>query len=175
MIHAKEDSGNKKIILVDENDKQIGVATKKETHEQGLMHRCFSILVFNNKNELLMQQRAKEKYHSGGLWANTCCSHPEPGEEILEAAKKRLKEEMGFNCELQEDFVFHYRTEFDNGLIEDEVDHVLIGSYNGEVIPNPGEVDDFKWMKVEDIKQDMQEYPQEYASWFKLIIQKLTG
>jgi len=179
MIKEKEDLEDKKIILVDKNDKQIGVEGKTKTHRDGLLHRCFSILVFNSKAELLLQKRADDKYHCPKLWANTCCGHPEPGEQTDEAAHRRLKEEMGFDCELKESFVFHYRAEFDNGLIENEIDHVFIGKYSKEVRPNPKEVGDFKWMALEDIKKDIAQNPDIYAPWFRIIItehcEKLTG
>ncbi len=173
MTKQKEDLEDKKIILVDENDRQTGTAGKMKTHRDGLLHRCFSILIFNDKNELLLQQRAKNKYHSPGKWANTCCGHPEPGEEIWEAARKRLKEEMGFTCELEESFVFHYKIEFDNGLTENEIDHVLKGRYNGKVSPNPLEVGDYKWIKLENVKEDIRDEPDKYAYWFRRIVEKL--
>jgi len=175
MIREKEDLEDKKIILVDENDKQIGVEGKMKIHKDGLLHRCFSIMVFNDKGEFLLQKRAVHKYHSAGLWANACCGHPAPGEDIESAAHKRLKQEMGFDCELKESFVFHYRTEFDNGLIENEIDHVFLGKYNGEIRQNPKEVADFKWMKIKDIKEDIQKNPEAYASWFKIIITEHYG
>jgi len=175
MMKEKEDLENKKIILVNENDEQIGVEEKMKTHRDGLLHRCFSILVFNSKEELLLQKRADGKYHCGGLWTNSCCGHPEPNEEINEAAHRRLQEEMGFDCGLKEKFVFHYRAEFDNGLIENEIDHVFVGKYDKEVVPNAKEVGDFKFMGLEDIKKDIIINPNIYTPWFKIIITEHWG
>ncbi|MEK7619489.1 MAG: isopentenyl-diphosphate Delta-isomerase, partial [Patescibacteria group bacterium] len=124
-------------ILVDETDHEIGTEEKMATHERGLLHRAFSVFVFNASGELLLQQRAFEKYHSAGLWTNTCCSHPRPGEETLAAAYRRLQEEMGFDCPLNEMFTFRYLAPFPNGLTENEVDHVFFGMYDGPVNPNP--------------------------------------
>ncbi len=124
------------VILVDENDNELGKEEKLKAHKEGKLHRCFSILIFNSKEELLIQKRAKNKYHSGGLWANTCCSHPKPGEDTEIAAHRRLKEEFGFDCELKQLFNFTYKKTFDNGLTENEFDHVFIGITNSEPIPN---------------------------------------
>lgn len=163
---------SEQIILVDENDQEVGIGEKMEVHRKALLHRAFSILVFNDNYELLIQQRAKSKYHCPGIWANTCCSHPRAGEKLEDAIHRRLPEEMGFDCELQEKFSFIYKAEFDNGLTEYEYDHVFIGYYNGEIIPNKEEVDHYKWISMEDLKKDIKKEPNKYAPWFKIIIDK---
>lgn len=161
------------VILVDENDNQIGVEEKLKAHQNGgKLHRCFSIQIFNSKGELLLQQRASVKYHCGGLWANTCCSHPRPGEVIDAAAHRRLKEELGFDTKLKEAFTFVYKADFDNGLTEWEYDHVFIGIYDGVVRPSPEEVDDYKWIGLEELKTDIEKNPQKYTVWFKIILNK---
>ncbi len=160
------------VILVDENDKQIGLMEKIEAHEKALLHRAFSVFVYNDKNELMIQQRALHKYHSPGLWTNTCCSHQREGESNLEAGKRRLFEEMGFTTQLEETISFIYKAPFDNGLTEHEFDYVLVGQYNGEPNPNPEEVADWKWVTLEFLKNDIENYPEEYTEWFKIIFQK---
>jgi len=163
------------VILVDKNDNEIGKEEKLKTHKEGKLHRCFSILVFNSKEELLIQKRAKNKYHSGGLWANTCCSHPKPGENTEIAAHGRLKEEFGFDCGLKPLFNFTYKKLFDNGLTEHEFDHVFIGITDSKPKPNKEEVEDFKWVSIENLKKDIKENPENYAQWFKIIINKLKN
>ena len=143
------------VILVDENDHEVGLMEKMEAHRKGLLHRAFSVLVFNDNGELLLQRRAFGKYHSEGLWTNTCCSHPYPGESILEAGKRRLFEEMGFSCELTHEFSFLYKADLENGLIEHELDHVLIGFSDETPHLNLEEVSAFKWMSVDNIKSDI--------------------
>ncbi|WP_347174594.1 isopentenyl-diphosphate Delta-isomerase [Polaribacter uvawellassae] len=157
------------VILVDKNDNQIGLMPKMEAHEKALLHRAFSVFTFNDKGELLLQQRAADKYHSPLLWTNTCCSHQRNGETSLDAGKRRLQEEMGFTCELEEVFSFIYKAPFANGLTEHELDHVMIGYYNENPIINPEEVESFKWMTLEDVKVDMENYPETYTEWFKII------
>lgn len=161
-----------KVILVNENDEQIGLMPKMEAHEKALLHRAFSVFVFNDKNELMLQQRALEKYHSPGLWTNTCCSHQRDGESNLAAGKRRLQEEMGFVTELKETTSFIYKAPFDNGLTEHEYDHVMVGHYNESPIINKEEVADWKWMPLEDVKADMVLHPKTYTEWFKIIFQK---
>ena len=141
-------------------------------HEKALLHRAFSVFVFNNKNELMLQQRAMHKYHSPGLWTNTCCSHQRDGESNIEAGKRRLQEEMGFVTELKETISFIYKAPFDNGLTEHEFDHVMIGSFNEEPKINPDEVATWKWMPIEAVKQDMYINPDQYTAWFKIIFEK---
>lgn len=160
------------VILVDENDQQIGLMPKMEAHEKAVLHRAFSVFVQNDKGELLLQQRAADKYHSPLLWANTCCSHQREGESNLEAGKRRLQEEMGFVTELKEAFSFIYKAPFDNGLTEHELDHVLLGSYNEDPVINKEEVESFKWMKPEAVKQDMVVSPETYTAWFRIIFEK---
>jgi len=162
------------IILVDENDNEIGFGRKIEVHEEGKLHRAFSIFVFNSKGEMLIQKRAKEKYHSGGLWTNTVCSHPRKGEGLGNAVHRRLFEEMGFDCELKRVFSFIYKNEFENGLIENEFDHVFIGKYNGNFEVNREEVEAWKWISVEELKEDIVKNPKDYSCWFKILVSKLN-
>lgn len=160
------------VILVNENDEKIGLMPKQEAHEKALLHRAFSVFIFNDKKELMLQQRALDKYHSPGLWTNTCCSHQRDGETNIEAGKRRLMEEMGFETELKETISFIYKAPFDNGLTEHEYDHILIGYYNDAPILNPEEVANWKWMAIEDIKTDISENPDNYTAWFKIIFDK---
>ena len=157
------------VILVDENDQEIGSMEKQEAHEKGLLHRAFSVFVFNENKELLLQQRALTKYHSAGLWTNTCCSHPRIGETIEQAAHRRLTEEMGFDCELITKTSFIYKAAFENGLTEHEFDHVLVGNFNGEISFNPTEVKNFKWINLEELQIDLLQNNQNYTAWFKII------
>jgi isopentenyl-diphosphate delta-isomerase len=157
------------VILVNEKDEPIGLMNKMEAHEKAVLHRAFSVFVLNDKNEVMLQQRAHHKYHSPLLWTNTCCSHQRAGETNIEAGKRRLYEEMGFNAELKELFHFIYKAPFDNGLTEHELDHVMIGYSNEVPSINPEEVESWKWMKIEDIKDDMIQNPAEYTVWFKII------
>ena len=161
-----------KVILVDTNDEPIGLMEKMAAHEQALLHRAFSVFVLNDKNEVMLQQRASQKYHSPLLWTNTCCSHQRAGESNTQAGKRRLEEEMGFKTELKELFHFIYKAPFDNGLTEHELDHVMIGYSNQEPKINPEEVESWKWMKIEDIKNDMEIHPEIYTVWFKIIFDK---
>lgn len=160
------------VILVNEKDEQIGTMPKLEAHEKALLHRAFSVFVFNDKNELMLQQRAVHKYHSPNLWTNTCCSHQRVGESNIEAGKRRLREEMGFVTELKDTISFIYKTPFDNGLTEHEYDHILVGHYNQTPIINSEEVSDWKWMSLETVKNDMIDNPSFYTEWFKIIFDK---
>ena len=160
------------VILVDEQDNQVGLMPKMEAHEKGVLHRAFSVFVFNDKNELMLQQRALHKYHSPGLWTNTCCSHQRDHESNIEAGKRRLEEEMGFVTELKEVTSFIYKAPFDNGLTEHEYDHVMVGKYNDMPTINPDEVDSWKWMDLEEVKVDINLNPSEYTEWFKIIFDK---
>jgi len=163
------------VILVDEHDVQTGTMEKMEAHQKALLHRAFSIFVFNKKGEMLLHKRADKKYHSGGLWTNACCSHPKPGEETLAAAENRLLEEMGFNTGLKKVFDFIYQAPFDNGLTEHEFDHVFTGIYNGKIIPNPEEVSDYCFKPVVEIKNSIQSHPQKYTEWFKIAFPKMEA
>ena len=160
------------VILVNENDEKIGLMPKMEAHEKALLHRAFSVFIFNDNHELMLQQRAKDKYHSPGLWTNTCCSHQRDGESSIAAGKRRLQEEMGFVTDLKETTSFIYKAPFDNGLTEHEYDHILVGNYNDAPIPNPNEVSDWKWMSLEAVKNDIENNPESYTAWFKIIFQK---
>lgn len=160
------------VILVNEKDEQIGLMEKIEAHEKALLHRAFSVFIYNDKGEIMMQQRAMHKYHSPGLWTNTCCSHPRDGEEVVEAGKRRLMEEMGFETDLEKRTSFIYKAPFDNGLTEHELDHVMIGHYNDDPVLNPDEVADWKWMSLEEIKEGIKERPDQFTAWFKIIFDK---
>lgn len=160
------------VILVNENDEQIGTMPKMEAHEKALLHRAFSVFVFNDQNELMLQQRASQKYHSPNLWTNTCCSHQRVGEANIEAGKRRLQEEMGFVTELKDTVSFIYKAPFDNGLTEHEFDHILVGHYNDNPKINSEEVSNWKWMNLEAVKTDMQQQPTIYTAWFKIIFDK---
>jgi isopentenyl-diphosphate delta-isomerase len=160
------------VILVNENDEPIGLMNKLEAHEKAQLHRAFSVFILNDKNELMLQQRAHHKYHSPLLWTNTCCSHQRNGETNIEAGKRRLFEEMGFETSLKELFHFIYKAPFDNGLTEHELDHVMIGYYNYEPIINKEEVENWKWMDIEKVKEDMTLHPEQYTVWFRIIFDK---
>ena len=160
------------VILVDEKDNQIGLMPKMEAHEKGLLHRAFSVFIFNENGELLLQQRAKDKYHSPLLWTNTCCSHQRIGESNVEAGRRRLYEEMGFTVDLKEIFSFIYKAPFDNGLTEHELDYVLIGRYDDVPNINKEEVASYKWMTLQDVKKDIENSPEIYTEWFKIIFEK---
>jgi isopentenyl-diphosphate delta-isomerase len=160
------------VILVNEKDEPIGLMPKMEAHEKAVLHRAFSVFVLNSKNEIMLQQRAHHKYHSPLLWTNTCCSHQREGETNIQAGSRRLFEEMGFQTEFKELFHFIYKAPFDNGLTEHELDHVMIGYYNDAPRINTEEVEDWKWMPIEAVKNDMQHNPDVYTIWFKIIFDK---
>ncbi|RMB56079.1 isopentenyl-diphosphate Delta-isomerase [Dokdonia sinensis] len=160
------------VILVDEQDNEIGLMPKMEAHEKAVLHRAFSVFILNDKNELMLQQRALHKYHSPGLWTNTCCSHQRQGETNVEAGKRRLQEEMGFQTDLKETVSFIYKAPFDNGLTEHEYDHVLLGYSNEAPKINPDEVASWKWMEVAAVKDDIEQQPGLYTAWFKIIFDK---
>jgi isopentenyl-diphosphate delta-isomerase len=161
------------VILVDEQDRPTGRMEKIEAHRKALLHRAFSIFIFNEKGQMLLHKRAAGKYHSGGLWTNACCSHPQPGEETLAAAENRLVEEMGIRVPLTKAFDFSYRAEFDNGLTEYEFDHVFTGTYDGEVKPDPNEVSDYCYKSTEEIRESLVTHPQQYTAWFRIAFPKL--
>ena len=160
------------VILVNEKDEQVGTMPKLEAHEKAVLHRAFSIFILNDKNEVMLQQRAAHKYHSPLLWTNTCCSHQRVAETNIEAGTRRLQEEMGFVTEIKELFHFIYKAPFDNGLTEHELDHVMVGYFNQEPQINEDEVASWKWMTTEDIKKDINNSPELYTEWFKIIFQK---
>jgi isopentenyl-diphosphate Delta-isomerase len=157
------------VILVNTKDEQIGLMPKLEAHEKAVLHRAFSVFVLNNNNEIMLQQRAHHKYHSPLLWTNTCCSHQRDGESNIQAGSRRLFEEMGFETELKELFHFIYKAPFDNGLTEHELDHVMIGYYNDAPVINLEEVESWKWMPIEEVRNDMLIHPEIYTVWFKII------
>ncbi len=158
------------VILVNELDEEIGSMGKMEAHQKGILHRAFSILLFNSGDEVLLQKRAKPKYHSGGLWTNTCCSHPLPGESMEAATRRKLMQEMGIDLVPEFAFKFQYKVNLDKGLIEHEYDHVFIGRYDDEPIVNPKEVEDWKFVSIDELIDDMKKNPESYTSWFKLIL-----
>ena len=160
------------VILVDENDNQLGLMEKIEAHEKALLHRAFSVFIFNDNGELMLQQRALHKYHSPGLWTNTCCSHQRDGESNIDAGKRRLHEEMGFVVDLTETTTFIYKAPFDNGLTEHEFDHVMVGYYNDEPDINKDEVASWKWMPLSEVKVDIALNPDLYTEGFKIIFEK---
>ncbi|GAK91746.1 isopentenyl-diphosphate delta-isomerase [Nonlabens ulvanivorans] len=160
------------VILVNPEDEKVGLMEKIEAHEKALLHRAFSVFIINDKDEILLQQRALSKYHSPGLWTNTCCSHQRDGESNIEAGKRRLVEEMGMTADLKELFHFIYIAPFDNGLTEHELDHVMVGYSNENPDINPDEVASYKWMTANDIKEDMIAQPDLYTAWFKIIFDK---
>lgn len=161
------------VILVSENDEPIGTMEKLQAHQQPILHRAFSVFVFNNKKELLLQQRASTKYHSANLWTNTCCSHPRPNETVEQAATRRLQEELGFTTDLQQAFTFTYQASFDNGLHEYEYDYVFIGEYNGNLNLNREEVQDYSFQSLDTVSNLLQTKPALFTEWFKIAYPKL--
>ena len=165
--------GINNVVLVDENNVELGIMEKLEAHKKGLLHRAISVFTFNSKGEMLLQQRAKGKYHSELLWTNTCCSHPFPKETDVDAANRRLQEEMGLSAELKYSFSFQYKVKFDNGLTENELDQVFIGMTNDEPIPNPDEVNAYEYRNIDLIKNQIDSNPEEFTEWFKLLFPKV--
>ena len=163
------------VILVDEQDNETGIMEKLEAHRSPNLHRAFSVFLFNHKNEILLQQRAIAKYHSGGLWTNTCCSHPYPGETVKNAAIRRLQEEMSITATIEKAFDFTYQANFDNGLIEYEFDHVFIGRYEGPVSLNEEEVASCIYKPIAEIKKEIENNPGKYTEWFKIALPKLEA
>ncbi len=176
MIFVSELKGmqSPQVILVTEQDEPIGYMEKMEAHERGFLHRAFSVFVFNKKGELLLQQRALDKYHSGGQWSNTCCSHPQPGEETLEAAQRRLREEMGFTTPIEKLFDFIYSAEFQNGLTEFEFDHVFAGEYEGPIDFDTTEVMDYCYKGLSLIQQEVKKDPFKYTIWFRAALPEIA-
>ena len=163
------------VILVDENDREIGIEEKIKAHQAANLHRAFSIFIFDSEGKMLIQQRAFAKYHSPGLWTNACCSHPRPGESVMTAAHRRLQEEMGFECELHEKFNFIYRAEFDNGLTEHEFDHVLFGIFDGVPKPNMREVASYRWINIDELEKDVAANGDAYTVWFKIALRQVLN
>jgi isopentenyl-diphosphate Delta-isomerase len=161
---------NEQLILVDEQDNETGTMDKLSVHEKGLLHRAFSVFVFNSKSELLLQQRADGKYHSGGLWSNTCCSHPIKGEEVLKTIQRRIKDEMGIQCEAAFKFKFIYKMPFENGLTEYELDYVYFGRSDEIPRPNPEEVKGWKYLNLQQLINNISSEPQNYSVWLKVCL-----
>lgn len=168
-------SKDEELILVDEHDQPIGTGLKLSVHKDGLLHRAFSIFIFNGKGQLMLQRRALGKYHSGGLWTNTCCGHPRPKETVLGAAHRRLQEEMGFDCALHEAGTLTYRAEVSQGLIEHEFDHVFVGRFDGDVHPDPEEALDWQWIDLDTLHTALVTQPDTFTVWFKTIIEQPGG
>lgn len=167
------DTGN--VILVNEQDEWLGTMEKLEAHQKGLLHRAFSVFVVNDKNEMLLQQRADGKYHSGGLWSNTCCSHPAPGESTMAAAHRRLQEEMGFDCEIEPIFTLRYKSDVGNGLIENEYDHIYVGRFNGSVHINAEEAKSYQYIEISKLEEWLKNEPEAFTAWFHLALPKFIA
>jgi isopentenyl-diphosphate delta-isomerase len=163
---------SEEVVLVDENDREVGRAEKIAAHVQGTLHRAFSIYIFNSRGRLLLTRRAPGKYHSGGLWTNTCCGHPRPGEETTAAARRRLREETGIDCAVEEKFSFVYRAPFANGLTEHELDHVFVGTYDGALNVDPNEADAVEWVEVDKLVPDIKAHPEKYSVWMALSVER---
>jgi len=161
------------VVLVNEKDKEIGKEEKIKAHEEGLLHRAFSIFIFNSQQEMLLQKRALQKYHSPGLWSNACCSHPAPKEELNSAIHRKLKQELGFDTKLEEKFSFIYKAEVGNNLIEHEFDHVFFGTYDGKIKPNPEEVAEIKWINKKKLMEEVRNKPKNFTEWFKIALKKM--
>jgi len=161
------------VILVDENDSPIGLMEKMEAHEKGLLHRAFSVFIFDKEGRMLIHQRAQEKYHSGGLWTNAGCSHPRDGETAEEAGHHRMQEEMGYDCEISSPFHFIYKAELDQGLTEHELDHVFTGIYEGVIKPDPSEVMDYRYIAIGDLLKEIENTPENFTEWFKIALPEL--
>lgn len=158
------------VVLVNTEDEELGTMEKMEAHRTGTLHRAFSVLLFNSRGEMLLQKRAQSKYHSGGLWTNTCCSHPRPGETLEEAARRKLKQEMGIDLQPSFAFKFLYQTPLDNNLIEHEIDHVFVGEFDGEPVLNEDEAEDWKFVDLAHLRAQMKSQPNQFTAWFRLIV-----
>lgn len=163
------------VILVDPLDTAIGTADKLEAHRSGRLHRAFSVFILNDENELLLQRRAEGKYHSGGLWSNACCSHPRPGEDTGDAARRRLGEELGFHCVLEPAFAMVYRADVGNGLVEYEYDHILLGRWNGRPRPDAEEVMDWRWVALDELAEEVARTPRRFTYWFRVALLELDA
>lgn len=162
------------VVIVNSKNRKIGVEEKMKAHREGILHRAFSVFLFNSKGEMLIQKRAEDKYHSNGLWSNTVCSHPRPGETYKQAIRRRLMEEMGLVCPVKKLFSFVYNAGFQNGLTENEHDSVFIGRYDGDPLPNPAEIQACRWVPMEELRRDMKENPHAYSVWFKIAMEGIT-
>lgn len=163
------------VVLVDPQDNPIGLMEKMEAHQKAVLHRAFSVFIFNGKGEMLLQQRAFSKYHTPGLWTNACCSHPRNGESLEQATARRLREEMGMQCEITKAFDFLYKADVGQGLIEHEVDHVFLGITDQQPTINPDEVASWKYMPMDELKKDIQTNPENYTAWFKIAFDRLVA
>ncbi len=163
------------VILVDEKDNELAYGEKHAVHKAGKLHRCFSIFIFDSHGKMLIQQRAMKKYHSPGLWTNTCCGHPRPKENTKKAAHRRMGEEMGFDCKFEEAFTFTYQAKLDHGMTEHEFDHVFIGKFDGAPIRNPDEVMAWKYINVKELKLDVKKRPNHYTIWFKIALERVLA
>lgn len=161
------------ILLVNEQDAPVGTMEKMETHRKGLLHRAFSVFIFDRQGKMLLQQRAAQKYHGAGLWTNACCSHPYPDEPVETAALRRMQEELGFKTPLQKLFYFIYRAEVENGLVEHELDHVFAGTYDGGIVPNKTEVGDYTFMEMAEISAALDRHPEKFTAWFRIIFPRI--
>ena len=166
---------DERVILVDAADEEIGTAGKLEAHERGALHRAFSVFVVNGRNEILLQRRADDKYHGGGLWSNSCCGHPRPGEATAVAARRRLDEEMGIDCPLERLFSFTYRAQMASGLVEHEIDHVYVGRHEGDPRPDPREVGAWEWVPAERVRRSLATHPDAYTPWFEAALSGLIA
>jgi isopentenyl-diphosphate delta-isomerase len=164
---------NDHVILVDNRDAPIGTAEKLAAHRAGRLHRAFSVFVLSPRGEVLLQRRAQGKYHSGGLWSNTCCSHPRPGESTVEAARRRLREEMGFDCDLETACSFVYRAEVGGGLVEHEYDHIFLGHWDGTPTPDPAEVEEWRWVPADELRRELRTRPGRFTYWFRVAMREL--
>jgi isopentenyl-diphosphate delta-isomerase len=166
--HVSANTSEERVVLVNEQDKAIGIEDKIRAHLLGVLHRAFSVFVINSAGQLLVQRRALTKYHSQGLWSNTCCGHPRPGETIAHASRRRLREEMGFESNLNEVFSFVYRANLEDGLIENEYDHVLVGFFEGVPKPDPAEISEWRWLDTAGLSLDIKNHPENYTCWFRI-------
>jgi isopentenyl-diphosphate Delta-isomerase len=164
-----------RVILVTEQDIQIGTEDKLRAHAEGRLHRAFSVFLRNDRDEILLQRRAADKYHSGGLWSNTCCSHPRPGESVHAAARRRLREEMGVTCVLRHAFAFTYRVQLAGDLWEHEYDHVFLGTWDGTPVPDPAEVAEWRWVSTDDLRREVHETPAAFTYWLRLALDELCS
>jgi isopentenyl-diphosphate Delta-isomerase len=173
--HGDPRTSEERIILVDDHDRQLGVMEKLEAHERGALHRAFSVFLYTSDGRVVLQRRARGKYHSGGLWTNACCGHPRPGEEVREAAQRRLFEEMGIRCELQFRFEFQYRAALDNGLVEHEIDHVFTGVFDGTPVIDPDEVESWSALSMEELRERVRREPDTFTAWFPLVLSRVCA